>query len=222
MINLKQERNRSEETQPVIEGQVLKHTEELEARVKELEKQNGAGQVPRSILLSLSYEIRSAMNTVMGMTNLLLDTDLGEDQRECTKAIRVSSEALLTATNKFLEYPNREEMEPETGAFREDEYHLYLLELINSYLENSPHLMDGMSSAVSSGDPVSLQKFANELEKSSVEFGASELIELARDMEVMGREADMISAAEKFVSLEQAYNTFRQALEKKKATLLTS
>jgi signal transduction histidine kinase len=220
LMNLKQMRSQMDETQLTTGEQGLQGTTELEVRVKEPEVMKPGDQVPRNILLSLSHEIRTAMNTVMGMTSLLLDTELSEEQRECTKAIRVSGEALLSATSKMLDYPKGEEVWNETEAQRQDEYHVYLLELINAYLESTPHLIDGMRTAIALVDDASLRIFASDLEKSSGEFGATQLIELAREMEVMGSEEDMSRAAEKLGLIEQEYANVRQALEKKKTALI--
>src|SRR5579862_9570779 len=87
-------------------------------------------QLKGLFLASLNHEIRTPLSGILGMTDLLLETQLDDEQREYVGAARLCAESLFEILNAALEISSLE-----AGQFKLEDSEFVLEEMLNASLE---------------------------------------------------------------------------------------
>jgi signal transduction histidine kinase/DNA-binding response OmpR family regulator len=179
---LRDYRAQVDEARRGLEEKVEQRTRELQQATTDAvtlaEKAEAANRAKSQFLANMSHEIRTPMNGVLGMSELLADTPLTDEQRQCADTIRVSANALLDVINDILDFSKIEagRLELESVEFnpRDVAEHVAVLLAPRAHqkgVELLCHIDDDVPPSVL-GDPGRLRQILTNLAGNAVKFTA--------------------------------------------------
>jgi signal transduction histidine kinase len=167
------------------QGALVRKNQELSSA---LAKASEVAELKSQFLANINHEIRTPINGILGMVNLLTDSELNSEQRECTEMLKSSTDWLVKVVNDILDVSQlgsgkarieRRTFDPrmlleELSAVYRSRAHAKGLKFGSSVTPSVPRLM--------SGDPGKLRQVLDQLLGNAIKFTESGRVSLTAEL----------------------------------------
>jgi len=164
----------SDVSQQVIRENMLREQMNLATTIKE--EAIRASNAKSDFLASMSHEIRTPLNSILGMTELLEESDLNQEQKRYLDVLRNSGKALFNIINDILDFSRIEagKLEIESHPYSltnviEETLSLFFLRAKNKGIRLESNFFPGLSTSVY-GDPIRIQQVLINLLGNAIKF----------------------------------------------------
>ncbi len=162
--------------QRVLEDELVTRRRIEQDLVEARQTAENAALAKSEFLANMSHELRTPMNGVIGLTDVLLDTELDAEQRDLASTIKTSGETLLAVINDILDFSKIESgrLELESRPFRLRDLVIHALNLIQRQASGKELALfweiESRTPPLVAGDEIRLRQILSNLLSNAIKF----------------------------------------------------